>query len=93
MLLYDPPKKIEYQDINILKKMRAANNNSCKRYTKQGARRRYAGLFVQQAYKLKASDIHMENQKENVRIRFRIDGVLHPVAYIDHEKYNTWALQ
>jgi type II secretory ATPase GspE/PulE/Tfp pilus assembly ATPase PilB-like protein len=43
--------------------------------------------LVQQAYQLKASDIHLENQKDNVRVRFRVDGVLHPVAFIDKENY------
>ena len=44
--------------------------------------------IVQQAYKLKASDIHLENQIDNVRIRFRIDGVLHPVAELAKDKYH-----
>src|SRR6185295_10213535 len=32
-------------------------------------------------------DIHLECQRENIRVRYRVDGVLHPVAYISHEKY------
>jgi type II secretory ATPase GspE/PulE/Tfp pilus assembly ATPase PilB-like protein len=47
--------------------------------------------LVQQAYELKSSDIHLENQKENIRVRFRVDGVLHPVAYISHDKYRHLA--
>src|ERR1051325_1091631 len=43
--------------------------------------------LVQQAYKLKASDIHLENQRDNVRVRFRVDGVLHPVAFVSQERY------
>jgi type II secretory ATPase GspE/PulE/Tfp pilus assembly ATPase PilB-like protein len=90
MQLYDPPKKIEYQDINIAEEKSAAKQIIAAvsdTLSKVRADDMLAYL-VQQAYKLKASDIHMENQKENVRIRFRIDGVLHPVAYIDREKYN-----
>jgi type II secretory ATPase GspE/PulE/Tfp pilus assembly ATPase PilB-like protein len=89
MLLYDPPKKIEYQDINIgsekdaTKQMIASVSDTLGKVRADDM----LAYLVQQAYKLKASDIHLENQKENVRIRFRIDGVLHPVAYIDHEKY------
>jgi type II secretory ATPase GspE/PulE/Tfp pilus assembly ATPase PilB-like protein len=89
MLLYDPPKKIEYQDINIaakddaVKQMVAAVSETLGKVRADDM----LAYMVQQAYKLKASDIHLENQKENVRIRFRIDGVLHPIAYIDHEKY------
>jgi type II secretory ATPase GspE/PulE/Tfp pilus assembly ATPase PilB-like protein len=44
--------------------------------------------LVQQAYRLKASDIHLETQKDSVRIRLRVDGVLHPVASLTHEKYH-----
>jgi type II secretory ATPase GspE/PulE/Tfp pilus assembly ATPase PilB-like protein len=36
---------------------------------------------------LNASDIHIETQAEDVRIRLRIDGVLHPIARISREKY------
>jgi type II secretory ATPase GspE/PulE/Tfp pilus assembly ATPase PilB-like protein len=89
MLLYDPPKKVEYQDINIASKDDAAKQIIAAVSETLGKVRAddMLAYMVQQAYKLKASDIHLENQKENVRIRFRIDGVLHPVAYVDHEKY------
>jgi len=89
MRLYDPPKKIEYQDINISTEKNAAQQIITAVSQTLGSVRAddMLAYLVQQAYKLKASDIHMENQKENVRIRFRIDGVLHPVAYMDHEKY------
>ena len=60
---------------------------------------RYYGYFlkaddvlaylVQQAHRLNASDIHIESQVESVRIRFRIDGVLHPVATLDMDKYRV----
>jgi type IV pilus assembly protein PilB len=89
MQLYDPPKKIEYQDINIATKDDAALAIISAVSETLGKVRAddMLAYLVQQAYKLQASDIHLENQKENVRIRFRIDGVLHPVAYIDHDKY------
>lgn len=35
-----------------------------------------------------ASDIHVEPQIEKVRIRFRLDGVLHDVVFIEHQLYN-----
>jgi type II secretory ATPase GspE/PulE/Tfp pilus assembly ATPase PilB-like protein len=89
MVLYDPPKKVEYQDISISSEKNAAQQIISAVSETLGKVRAddMLAYLVQQAYKLKASDIHIENQKENVRIRFRIDGVLHPVAYIDHEKY------
>ena len=39
-----------------------------------------AYLVQQSHHNLKASDIHLENQRDEVRVRFRVDGVLHPVA-------------
>jgi type II secretory ATPase GspE/PulE/Tfp pilus assembly ATPase PilB-like protein len=90
MLLYDPPKKVEYQDINITNEKDAAKKIIDAVSETLGKVRAddMLAYLVQQAYKLKASDIHLENQKENVRVRFRIDGVLHPVAYLDSEKYH-----
>ena len=37
-------------------------------------------LLLEYGYQSKASDIHLEPRDEKVRIRFRIDGVLHEVA-------------
>lgn len=37
-------------------------------------------LLVRQAVKDRASDIHIEPQKDRLRIRYRIDGILHDVA-------------
>ena len=36
-----------------------------------------------------ASDIHIESQSGSVRIRFRIDGVLHQVASLSYDKYRV----
>ncbi len=38
---------------------------------------RLANTIIQQAIKEKASDIHLEPEKRGMRVRFRIDGVLH----------------
>ena len=88
MNLYDPPKKVEYQDIQI-----SSNEGSqdliqkVSQTLEQVRPDDMLAYLVQQAYELAASDIHLECQKENIRVRFRVDGVLHPVAYISHEKY------
>ena len=36
-------------------------------------------LLIAQAHKLRASDIHIDPSSDMVRVRFRIDGVLHDV--------------
>ena len=50
--------------------------------------RRVFNYLIKQAYVLGSSDIHIEPQKYNVRIRFRIDGTLHEIAEMDHEQYS-----
>lgn len=84
--LYNPPKKIVYQDIELNS---AGTEDLIKRVSsvlEQVRADDMLAYLVQQAHKLNASDIHIENQKEFVRIRFRIDGVLHPVARIMPDK-------
>jgi type IV pilus assembly protein PilB len=88
LVLYDPPKKVEYQDIQISETSGTQEIISKVSQTLDQVRPDdMLAYLVQQAYDLKASDIHLECQKQNVRVRFRVDGVLHPVAFISHEKY------
>jgi type II secretory ATPase GspE/PulE/Tfp pilus assembly ATPase PilB-like protein len=87
MKLYDPPKKVEYQDIELTT---AGTDNLVAQVSatlEQVRADDMLAYLVHQAHKLKASDIHTENQRDYVRIRFRIDGVLHPIARLSHEKY------
>lgn len=86
MKLYDPPKEVVYQDIAF---SRETNNDLLAQVTATLGQVRpddILAYLVQQAYQLKASDIHLENQKQDVRIRFRVDGVLHPIATLTREK-------
>ena len=49
-------------------------------------------LLIKYAYRDKASDIHIEPEEKNLLIRFRIDGILHDVLYLDrklHERILT----
>lgn len=91
ILLYDPPKKIVYQDINFTNDAQADMVRSVSETLTKVRPDDMLAYMVQQAYKLKASDIHIECQRENVRIRFRVDGVLHPVAYMEYELYRHFA--
>jgi len=103
MRLYDPPKKVEYEDIRIEDKSKVAPSpqtatpdpgsivDDVSRTLDQVRPDDMLAYLVQQAYRLKASDIHLECQKENIRVRFRVHGVLHPVAYISHDKYRHFS--
>ena len=85
--LYNPPKKITYDEITL------KADNSAQLIEKISATLDTVraddilAYLVQQAYELKASDIHLENRKDNLRIRFRVDGVLHSIATLSFEKY------
>lgn len=90
--LYDPPKKVEYEDISFSDSSDRQTMIEHVSQTLETVRPDdILAYLVQQAYELKSSDIHLENQKENIRVRFRVDGVLHPVAYISHDKYRHLA--
>lgn len=93
MKLYDPPKEVHYEDIEL-----GGSKSSGEKMIEEVSSTLESvrsddmlAYLVQQAYKLKASDIHLENLRERVRVRFRVDGVLHPVAYISQEKYRHLA--
>lgn len=47
-------------------------------------------LIAQLAYLLRASDIHIEPQEAAARIRFRIDGTLHPITDVNTESYKVF---
>lgn len=87
MRLYDPPKQVEYQDISLSSSGDEALLQTISDTIAQVRPDDVLAYLVQQAYRLKASDIHLENQEEKVRIRFRVDGVLHVIAWLDGEKY------
>ncbi|HET7529113.1 MAG TPA: GspE/PulE family protein [Candidatus Saccharimonadales bacterium] len=91
MSLYDPPKKVEYEDISLTGQQSDNLIDEVSATLEQVRPDDMLAYLVQQAYQLKASDIHLECQKENVRVRFRVHGVLHPVAYISHDKYHHFS--
>ncbi len=87
--LYDPPKKVVYQDISLQSAGTSELVNKVSATLEQVRADDMLAYLVQQAYKLNASDIHIETQATFVRIRLRIDGVLHAVARLNFEKYKV----
>ncbi len=89
MKLYDPPNEVIYQEINLND---AGTENLVKQVSatlEQVRADDMLAYLTQQAHKLAASDIHLETQTSDVRIRFRIDGVLHPIANLTMDKYRV----
>ncbi len=87
--LYDPPRKVVYQDITIDQAGSQQLVQEVSATLEQVRADDMLAYLVAQAHRLNASDIHIETQVQDVRVRLRIDGVLHPIAHISHEKYRV----
>lgn len=87
MLRFDPPKVVQYKDIKISQEGDSATLTDVSQTLAVVGSDDLLNFLVEQADKLGASDIHIENQRTKIRIRFRVDGTLHPVADIDSDRY------
>lgn len=87
MKLYDPPKEVIYDDVKFSGDDDTELFQRVTQTLSQVLADDIVGYLVKQTYQLKGSDIHLECQRESIRVRIRVDGVLHPVANITHEKY------
>lgn len=86
MKLYDPPKEVKYQSIDIGTGNKEQVVEGVSQTLEQVRADDMLAYLVQQAHKLNASDIHVENLRDKARIRLRIDGVLHEIAMISQAK-------
>jgi type II secretory ATPase GspE/PulE/Tfp pilus assembly ATPase PilB-like protein len=84
---YDPPKKVIYDDITIAKEGDSTTIAEVSQTLNSVGSDQVLDYLIDQADRLGASDIHVENQRTYIRIRMRIDGALHPVAEINKDKY------
>ena len=89
MLRYDPPKKTIYEDITIAKEGDSSTIDQVSKTLDTVGSDQVMNYLIDQADKMVASDIHVENERDHIRIRMRVDGVLHPVANITKEKYRV----
>ena len=87
MLRYDPPKEVHYDDIKIGGEGDSKTITSVSKTLAGVSTEQVFDYLIDQADKLGASDIHIENLRNEIRIRMRVDGLLHPVAVIDRDKY------
>lgn len=84
---YDPPKKVIYDDITIAKTGDSSTIEQVSKTLNSVGSDQILDYLIDQADRLGASDIHVENQRNYIRIRMRVDGALHPVAEISKDKY------
>lgn len=86
---YDPPPEVSYDDIKIAKAGDSETIAQVSSTLNAVASDQVFDFLIDQADKIGASDIHIENQKEHIRIRMRVDGALHPVAELDNDRYRV----
>ena len=90
MLRYDPPQRVHYDDIKIASEGDSETLASVSRTLNSVGTDKVFDFLLDQADKLGASDIHIENLRDHIRIRMRVDGLLHPVANIDKDRYRVF---
>ena len=90
MLRYDPPRQIHYDDIRIGSEGDSETIKSVSKTLEEVSTEKMFDFLIDQADKLQASDIHIENLRDKIRIRMRVDGILHPVADINRDKYRIF---
>lgn len=87
MLRYDPPVQVTYDDIKIAGDGDSETIEEVSRTLNTVGTDDVFDYLITQADQLGASDIHIENQRTEIRVRLRVDGALHPVATLDQDRY------
>ena len=89
LLRYDPPREVIYDDIKIAKEGDSETIASVSNTLNSVPSDKVFDFLLDQADSLGASDIHIENMRQEIRIRMRVDGLLHPVANISRDRYRV----
>ncbi|TAL15228.1 type II/IV secretion system protein [Patescibacteria group bacterium] len=86
---YDPPKEVKYDNIQIAKVGDSDTISQVSDTLNAVSSDQVFDFLVEQADRIGASDIHIENQLDSIRIRMRIDGALHAVAELNSDRYRV----
>jgi type IV pilus assembly protein PilB len=84
---YDPIVKTVYDDIKIATDGDSDTINQVSQTLNSVGSDEVFDYLLDQADRIGASDIHIENQRTHIRIRMRVDGALHPVADLESDRY------
>ncbi|MBR3176597.1 type II/IV secretion system protein [Candidatus Saccharibacteria bacterium] len=90
MLRHDPPMQVHYDDIEIASEGDSETIQQVSKTLDSVSTDKVFDYLLNQADKLGSSDIHIENMRDVIRIRMRVDGILHPVAEISRDKYRIF---
>lgn len=86
---YDPAIKVVYDNIQIAQEGDSNTISEVSKTLNSVGSDEVFDYLIDQADRLSASDIHIENQRKHIRIRMRVDGVLHPVADLSNDRYRV----
>lgn len=86
---YDPPVEVIYDDIKIAQEGDSNTITEVSKTLNSVGTDQVFDYLIDQADRLGASDIHIENERTSIRVRMRIDGALHPVAELAKERYRV----
>lgn len=86
---YDPPKQVIYDDIEIAREGDSDTLAQVSQTLDTVGTDQVFDYLIDQADKLGASDIHIENQRTSIRVRMRVDGALHQVAELAKDRYRV----
>jgi len=86
---YDPPVQVQYDDIEIANEGDSETIEQVSETLNSVGSDEVFDYIIAQADRLGASDIHIENQRDGIRVRLRVDGALHPVATLDQDRYRV----
>ena len=87
MLRYDPPQRTTYDDIEIAKEGDSNTIAQVSQTLNLVSSEELFDFLIKQADKLGASDVDIENERDSIRVRMRVDGALHPVAQLERSRY------
>lgn len=89
MTRYDPVVPVVHDNIEIASEGDSETLQNVSKTLDEVGSDEVFDYLIDQADRLGASDIHVENQRTDIRIRMRVDGVLHPVANINKDRYRV----
>lgn len=89
MQRFDPPKEVHYDDIEIATEGDSDTLSRVSQTLESVGTEAVFDFLISQADKLGASDIHIENGRNDIRVRMRVDGALHAVAHLSKDRYRV----
>lgn len=87
--LYQPPVKTPYKDVELADVGDSQQVEEVKEALKGVRSADMLAYIINQAVRLKASDIHYESTDDGTTVRFRVFGVLHPFVKLTKDQYRV----